>query len=86
MADFARLEKHDGLQVLAYIEARDGDDGTYGPCLVRRCDPSISVTATLGPWSDDDAGWDAAETALAQMDMAEYANQCRQMVDQFTSA
>lgn len=86
MSDFARLETHDGLQVLAFIEAKDqGENGEYGPCLIRRCDPSISVTTTLGPWSDDDEGWDAAEAALRNMDMAEYAKLATDLVANFQS-
>jgi hypothetical protein len=72
MSDFARLEKHYDVQVLSFIEARDGDNGKYGPCLITRCDPSISITYIEGPWPDDEDGWDAAEKALAEKDLEEF--------------
>lgn len=74
MSDFARLETHDGLQVLAFVEAKSNDDDEYGPCLVTRCDPSISIVITNGPWPDDDAGWSAAEAALAALDLSKFAS------------
>ncbi|MEO1024052.1 MAG: hypothetical protein AAFX07_00680 [Pseudomonadota bacterium] len=80
--DFARLERHDGLQVLSFVEARDGDDGKYGPCLVTRCDPSSSVAVTEGPWPADDDGWDIAEKALATKDLAAFAKSAREMTRQ----
>ena len=50
MSDFARLETHDGLQVLCFVKATENDD-KYGPCVITRCDPSVSVDITEGPWS-----------------------------------
>ncbi|WP_226783155.1 hypothetical protein [Oceaniglobus trochenteri] len=73
MNDFARLETHEGLQVLSRIEAKQGSNGEYGPHLITRCDPSVTVEIHEGPWSDDDDGWDAAEKALAQKDLASFA-------------
>jgi hypothetical protein len=85
MTKFARLEEHDGMQVLAFTEAMAGEEGAYGPCLVQRCDPSVSVTLTAGPWADDEAGWDAAEAALASFDMAAFASKAKSMVKSFSN-
>lgn len=73
MSNFARLEIHDGLQVLCRVEAKSNENGEYGPCVVTRCDPSFTFEITEGPWPDDEDGWDAAEATLARKDLAKFA-------------
>ncbi len=72
-AGFARLEFHENMQVLSYIEARE-IDGVYGPCLITRCDPSVQMFMLEGPLPDTEAGWNAADAALKFIDLAEFAN------------
>lgn len=83
MEDFARLERHDGLQVLARLEEGEGDDGRYGPILVTRCDPSVTIEVKAGPWSDDDEGWDKATEALKGQDLARFAKWAQDMAARF---
>ena len=79
----ARLEVHDGLQVLARIEAKEGDYGQYGPCVIVRCDPSVSVEVTEGPFADDEDGWNAADDLLKKFDLAAFVVAARQVVSSF---
>lgn len=72
MSDFARLEKHHGLQVLSFVAGSETESSKYGPCVFTRCDPSITVEITEGPFSDDEAGWNAAEAHLAKKDLAKF--------------
>ena len=83
MPNFARLESHDGHQVLARIEAKDGENGEYGPCVVLRCDPSITIEITYGPWPDDETGWDAAKEFMAGYDMGNFAQSAVKMANRF---
>ena len=68
--NFARLEIIEGRQVLA--ELLIGDDG---PEIRVRRDNGLSAEMKLGPWTDDDNGWGAAEKVLAEADLAEAAVQ-----------
>ena len=61
MTDFARLETHHGLQVLSRVEAITTDDDRYGPAVITRCDPSVSIEIKQGPFADTDDGWTEAE-------------------------
>ncbi|MEM6354081.1 MAG: hypothetical protein AAF844_00150 [Pseudomonadota bacterium] len=84
MADFARLEVHDGLQVLCFIESDEGSDGSYGPCVTTRCDPSVSVAFKEGPWPDTEQGWDDAQAAFRGKDLAVFASNARLLVGEAT--
>ena len=86
MPNFARLETHQDLQVLTRVETKDVGGKGYGPCLITRCDPSITVEVTEGPWSDDETGWDKAEAALVAKDLAEFAKGAKGMAEQFSTA
>lgn len=81
MPDFARLETHDGLQVLCMIDPRETDAGEYGPCVVTRCHPSFVVSMTKGPFPDTEEGWAAAEKILAEKDLAAFAVEARAMAE-----
>lgn len=74
MNKFARLEEHNGLQVLARISA-ENRDGKYGPCLITCCDTGMLVEFCYGPFSDDDEGWIQAEDALESIDLAKVAEE-----------
>ena len=79
MKDFARLERHEGLQVLVRIEAKNDDDGNYGPCVVARCDPSVTIEIASGPYSDDEAGWSDAQKRLEGFDLQKYARDAKEL-------
>ena len=72
-AGFARLECHENMQVLSFIEARE-IDGVYGPCIITRSDPSVQRIMLQGPLSDTEEGWSAAYAVLSSIDLAEFAN------------
>ena len=79
MSDFARLETHEGLQVLCRVEATTTDEGTYGPAVFTRCDTNVSVETKEGVWSDDDEGWDIAESFMAGKDLSAFAKSAIEM-------
>lgn len=85
MTDFARLEKHNGVQALCFIEARDGDDGSYGPCVIGMCDVGFTLTVTEGPWEDSEAGWQAANEALMGKDLAAFVEACQAFVEDYVN-
>ena len=74
MGDFARLEVHGGLQVLTRVEAKDVDDRGYGPCVVTRCDPTVTMEVTEGPWPDTPSGWNEAEAVMKAKNLEEFAS------------
>lgn len=81
---FARLEIHDGLQVLCQVKEGHNDDGEYGPMIVTRCDPNVIFETTEGPWADTADGWEAAEQALREKDLAEFVQAARKFCDRFS--
>lgn len=70
---FARLEEINGRQILA--ELFNGDEG---PCVRFRRDDGISAEIKLGPFSDDERGWDAANDMLLTADLADWAGKLDQ--------
>ena len=51
--DFARLERHDGHQILCRIEAEEDSEGSYGPRVITRCDYGVTIEtrgAVLRNW------------------------------------
>ena len=83
---FARLEEHDGMQVLARKEQLSNDAGDYGPCVVVRCDPSHTVEMTYGPWTDDKDGDAAADDFFDNYDLAAFAAEAKTlMADMFST-
>jgi hypothetical protein len=69
---FARLEVHEGSQVLCFVEG-DEAGGDYGPFLITRCDVGLTVKVTEGPWPGTEDGWSAAEKALKDKDLKRFA-------------
>lgn len=73
---FAKLFETEHGQFLVTTET--GDDG---PCLKLRAASVMGVEASvnLGPWSDDDAGWDHVEKLLADFTLGEATDRAAQM-------
>ena len=86
MTDFARLETHHGLQVLSRVEAITTDDDRYGPAVITRCDPSLTIEITEGPFSDSDEGWTNAEKLMAALNLAEFAKGAIEMAAKFSGS
>lgn len=86
MTNFARLETHHGLQVLCRVEAITSDNGLYGPAVITRCDPSISIEIKEGPFADSDEGWTDAEKIMAAMDLAEFSAGAIQIAARFATS
>jgi hypothetical protein len=86
MTDFARLETHHGLQVLSRVEAITTDDDRYGPAVITRCDPSVSIEIKQGPFADTDDGWTEAEALMAELDLALFASGAIQMAGRFATS
>lgn len=68
MKIFARLEVIEGRQILAELVDRD-----EGPHVRVRRDAEVTAELSHGPWPDSEAGWQAAEEALAGIDMEKAA-------------
>lgn len=73
MSNFARLETHEGLQVLSRVEGITSASGAYGPAVITRCDTDVTVETKEGIWSDDEQGWDFADEFLAGKDLNAFA-------------
>lgn len=86
MTDFARLERHNGHQVLAYIEEGTDADGDSGVFLKIRCDVGLSIKMNFGPWESDDAGWDFAQQQLASVDLAAFSKEAEKTSSRFLKA
>lgn len=68
MGAFAKLYDTPNGQFLVTTET--GDDG---PCVKMRAASvgGVECSIMLGPWSDDDAGWDHVDRILAEFTQAE---------------
>ena len=84
MTKFARLEEHHSLQVLCRVEAMETDSGNYGPHVLTRCDPNVSVETKMGCWTDDDEGWNAAEKYMAEKDLSKFALEAIEMTKELS--
>jgi hypothetical protein len=74
MTIFARLEDTTHGQCLAEIIAPVGGE-KCGPSVRLRIDKGFTVEVTVGPYSDDAAGWDNAEKHLADLVMQDVADE-----------
>lgn len=79
MTNFARLEDTTHGQCLAEIITKDEGE-KFGPAVRMRIDKGFTVEVTVGPYSDDEDGWDEAEKHLADLVMQEVADELAGMV------
>ena len=80
MSNFARLEVVEGRQILAELINEEDE------LKIRlRRDYEVVLEMKIGAWSDDDAGWGAAETALMKLDLTKSAAKLDAMFETISS-
>jgi hypothetical protein len=81
--DFARLERTSRGQCLVRVTTKTASDGRYGPAVAIRISEvsGIDPEITIGPFTDDEAGYAAAFKTVRDMDMEKAANRVYQEVE-----
>lgn len=78
--DFARLERHDGHQILCRIEAEEDSEGSYGPRVITRCDYGVTIETRGAVFPDTEEGYAAAARVMAELDLAAWFEQAKMSV------